>query len=301
VTAELEAHDSLTSVIVLCDAADALESESVEALERARVAGARLVLVGGERWAENSRDIEVPPLDERAAIDLVRRAVPSLTDKLQKRVVAASGGYPGELRRLVRLIATDAVASPEDIERKLGATVERVSESRDPLERALRLLDRGRFTEAKATLALLASDGRVAVSVARARLDLGLGEPARALAGLRASSEMLEGATEAERQEHALYRRRHRRLRRGAALLSRSLPPVQRLPEKRWPTRAGAFALGRHDEARARLVESEKVAGRARIAPARALRSPVARPGPSARDQGVRRGVQRSIKPPARR
>jgi serine/threonine protein kinase len=190
VNAELEAHESLRGVIVLVDDADALEPESTKALERARAAGARLVLVGGAGWAD-AREIEVPPLDDRASTDLVRRAVPSLTEKLQKRVVAASGGYPGELRRLVRLIASDAVASPEDIERKLGATVERISESRDPLERALRLLDRGRYTEAKATLALLESDARVAVSVARARLELGLGEPAAALAGLRASAASL--------------------------------------------------------------------------------------------------------------
>jgi serine/threonine-protein kinase PknK len=266
VTAELEAHESLASVIVLVDAADALEPESVDALERARVAGARLVLVGGERWASNSRDIEVPPLDERAAIDLVRRAVPSLTDKLQKRVVAASGGYPGELRRLVRLIASDAVASPEDIERKLGATVERVSESRDPLERALRLLDRGRYTEAKATLAVLASDGRVAVSVARARLDIGLGEPARALAGLRVSSEMLESATEAERQQHTLYLGRSLVGTGGYAEALALLEPLALAPP---PIAAEALAygglalsqLGRHEEARARLVESEKVTG----------------------------------------
>src|SRR6185503_1908286 len=64
VTAELEAHDSLAGVIVLCDDADALETESADALERARAAGARLVLVGGARWASDSREIEVPPLDE---------------------------------------------------------------------------------------------------------------------------------------------------------------------------------------------------------------------------------------------
>ena len=226
VAAELEAHASLTGVIVLVDDADALEPESAAALERARSAGARLILVGGERWAGEAREVAVPPLDERAAIELVRRAVPSLTEKLQKRVVAASGGYPGELRRLVRLIATDAVASPEDIERKLGATVERVSESRDPLERALGLLDRGRYTEAKAVLALLASDTNVAVSVARARLDLGLGEPAAALAGLRASSANLASATEertpAARPVSRPVARRYGRVRRGARALGAS-------------------------------------------------------------------------------
>ena len=264
VNAELEAHESLRGVIVLVDDADALEPESAQALEKARAAGARLVLVGGTGWTD-AREIEVPPLDERASTDLVRRAVPSLTEKLQKRVVAASGGYPGELRRLVRLIASDAVASPEDIERKLGATVERISESRDPLERALRLLDRGRYTEAKATLALLESDERVAVSVARARLDLGLGEPAAALAGLRASAASLPSATDNERQLHAVSLGRSLVGTGGyAEALSVLEPLVSATPAIAGEALAykglALSMLGRHDEARASLAEAEKVA-----------------------------------------
>jgi transcriptional regulator with GAF, ATPase, and Fis domain len=265
VTAELEAHPTPAGVIVLVDDADALEPESADLLERARADGARLVLVGGARWGSEAREIEVPPLDDRAAIELVRRAVPSLTDKLQKRVVAASGGYPGELRRLVRLIASDAVASPEDIERKLGATVERVSESRDPLERALLLLDRGRYTEAKAALALLASDDRVAVSIARARLELGLGEPAAALAGLRASAPKLESATDLERQGHALYLGRSLVGTGGYADALALLEPLATAPpqiagEALAYTGLALALLGRHDEARARLADSEKIA-----------------------------------------
>jgi transcriptional regulator with GAF, ATPase, and Fis domain len=265
VAAELDAHQSLAGVIVLVDDADALEPESVEALERARTSGARLVIVGGARFGAGAREFDVPPLDERAATELVRRAVPSLTEKLQKRVVAASGGYPGELRRLVRSIASDAVASPEDIERKLGATVERVSESRDPLERALGLLDRGRYTEAKAALALLDSDPRVAVSVARARLELGLGEPAQALAGLRASGAHLDSASEPERQQHALYLGRSLV---GTGRYAEALAALEPLPREAPALAAEALAyaglalslLGRHDEARARLASAETAA-----------------------------------------
>jgi hypothetical protein len=96
--AELDGHATLERVFVLVDDADALEQSGFERLERARAAGARLVLVGGARF-EQSRVFDVPPLDERAAIELVRRAMPSLTDTLQKRVVELSGGRPGELRR----------------------------------------------------------------------------------------------------------------------------------------------------------------------------------------------------------
>ena len=54
----------------------------------------------------------MPPLDEQAAIELLRGAVPSLTQSLLKRVFEVSGGRPGELRRLVRIIASDAPRAP---------------------------------------------------------------------------------------------------------------------------------------------------------------------------------------------
>jgi serine/threonine-protein kinase PknK len=202
--AELEAHATLVGVIVLIDEADALEGESAERLERARAAGARLVLVGGARF-EHAREFAVPPLDERAATELVRRAVPSLTEMLQKRIVELSGRRPGELRRLVRLIASDAVASTGDMERRLGASAEVLVVPDDPLARTLYFLDRGRFIDAKAALEGLASDGSVGVAVARARLELGLGEARRALAALAAVQDSLDAATEADRRRHALY------------------------------------------------------------------------------------------------
>jgi hypothetical protein len=176
--AELDAHASLNGVVVLVDDADAIDAGGAERLEQARGAGARLVLVGGARFAEGAVEITVPPLDERAAVELVRRIVPSLTDKLLKRVVELGGGRPGELRRLVRLIATDAVASAEDIEQKLGASADRETVPSTPLDRAVYYLDRGRFNDAKAALDLLEGDDRVPVGVARARLELGFGEAA---------------------------------------------------------------------------------------------------------------------------
>ena len=159
IEAELGVHSSLLGVTVLVDDADALEPASLDKLRRAREAGARLVLVGGTRLGEGARTFELPPLDERAAMDLVRRAVPSLTDTLLRRVVEVSGARPGELRRLVRLIASQAVAGAADIERVIGAAgAEAATCCRTGRSSARStFLDRGRFNEARAALESLAT------------------------------------------------------------------------------------------------------------------------------------------------
>ncbi|HEV8246236.1 MAG TPA: serine/threonine-protein kinase, partial [Polyangiaceae bacterium] len=83
VSAELEGHAE-RGLLVLVDDADALAPESVAELERVRASGARLVLVGGARFLGAAREFVVPALDERAASDLVRRAIPALTDSMLK-------------------------------------------------------------------------------------------------------------------------------------------------------------------------------------------------------------------------
>jgi serine/threonine-protein kinase PknK len=259
-TAELEAHSALADVVVLVDDAAALEPEGHERLERARAAGARLVLVGGARF-EPTRRFEVPRLDERAATELVRRAVPSLTETLQKRIVDLSGGRPGELRRLVRLIATEAVASAEDMERRLGASAVGVTVPEEPLARATYFLDRGRFIDAKATLEPMRADAGVGVAVARARLELGLGEAARALKELEAVSGALEQAPETDRRRHGVYLGRAHV---GTGDYVRALSVLEPLAivADAIGTEALAYAslalslLGRHDEAVQRLEEA---------------------------------------------
>ncbi|HEY3496315.1 MAG TPA: sigma 54-interacting transcriptional regulator, partial [Polyangiaceae bacterium] len=244
---------------VLVDDADALDAKSAERLQAARAAGARLILVGGARFQEGAREFAVPPLDERAAVELVRRAVPSLTDTLQKRVVDMAGGRPGELRRLVRLIASDAVASTQDIERKLGASEDRGTVPSDGLERALYYLDRGRFNDAKAALDLLGEDSRVAAVVARARLYLGLGDAAAALAELQRAS--LDGASESDRLRHRVYLGRAYV---GAGKYAEALAELESLAGLEDALGAEALAymglalslLGRHDEARGRLDQA---------------------------------------------
>jgi serine/threonine-protein kinase PknK len=270
--AELDAHASLAAVLVLVDDADALESESAERLERARAAGARLVLVGGTRYLDGACAFELPALDERAAVELVRRAVPSLTDSLQRRVVQMSGGRPGELRRLVRLIASDAVASTDDIERKLGQSAGGVTLPEDALARAVYFLDRGRFNDAKATLELLGNDTRVTVAIARARLELGLGEAAAALSVLESARPMLDAAEPEDRRRHALYLGRAHV---GSGRYAEALSLLESLVvasdaagvEARAYSGLALSLLGRHDEARG--ISNEAVALAEATGPAR--------------------------------
>jgi transcriptional regulator with GAF, ATPase, and Fis domain len=265
--AELEAHTNLKGVVVLVDDADALDAEGFEKLSNARRAGARLVVVGGTRFQEGAKEITVPALDERAAMDLVRRVVPSLTEPLLKRVVDLGGGRPGELRRLVRLIASDAVASSEDIERKLGASADRGTVPDAPLDRAVYFLDRGRFIDAKAALELLEGDTRVAVAVARSRLELGLGEAARALAELRRVESSLSEASEDDRRRHTLYLGRAHVGTGGYAEALARLEPLAAV-EDAVGAEAMAYVglalslMGRHDEARTRLEQALVIAER---------------------------------------
>ncbi|HEX9619340.1 MAG TPA: sigma 54-interacting transcriptional regulator [Polyangiaceae bacterium] len=187
VRGELEATPA-PDVVVLVDDASALLPESARELSALRGKGARLVTVGGTALGTVDVTFEVPPLDARAAIDLVRRAVPSLTERLSKRLVSAAEARPGELRRLVQLIAKRPVASERDIEALLGvASVP--PPSGDPLEEVTQLLDQGRFGDAGAALERLTpeiiAERPLQVSVARARLLLNQGEAPAALRVLR--------------------------------------------------------------------------------------------------------------------
>ncbi len=178
VQGEIGAHTNLDGAFVLVDDADGLDDESFEIIRVALDAGARLVVVGGARF-ESAKALPIPPLSEPICLELVRRAVPSLTAGLQRRLVEAAEGRPGELRRLVRLMASEAVASAADFDRVVGNSPP--SESHvpvEPLARAFYFLDRGRFNDVAAALAAVPQRQQesVAVGIARGRLELSLGE-----------------------------------------------------------------------------------------------------------------------------
>jgi serine/threonine-protein kinase PknK len=210
VMAELSAHVSLGEAWVLVDDADGLDEAGHAAVQAALAVGARLIAVGGARF-ESARVFTIPPLAEPVCLELVRRVVPSLTSGLQKRLVQLAEGRPGALRRLVRLIASEAVASTADFDRVVGTSPP--SESRvpeRPLERAVYYLNRGRFNDAAAALASVPArelSASVPLSIAKARLELGLGEERRAFERL---DELAKSTTPsaAERKVIEMFRAR---------------------------------------------------------------------------------------------
>jgi serine/threonine-protein kinase PknK len=256
-SAELAAHPAIHGVWVLVDDADGLNDAAAASLTEALARGARLVTVGGASLGAAALEFLVPSLDEHTAIDLLRRAVPSLTASLLKRVFEVSGGRPGELRRLVRIIASDAVASEQDLERVLGAVDLRSVLPADPLDRAQYFLDRGRFNDAKRALDSVPDDQRIPVVVARARLGLSLGDAPRARAVLSAVA-VACGDDEPERRTVNLYLARAEV---GVGEYQRALELLEPLVAQPPPMSTEALCyralalsmLGKHDEAQSAL------------------------------------------------
>ncbi len=196
---ELFEHTRLHGVTVLVDDADKLDPVDRQELAAAQSAGARLVVVGHAGLESNARVWPVPPLEVHAARSLVHRAVPSLTERMLDTVLDATGRRAGELRRLVRVIDQQAVASQTDLERLIKSQSILADLPPDPLRAARYLLDHGRFIEAKSKLSEL--DGKSATleyGVLTARLHLGLGDARSALQALEASEPLLPEEPEPE-------------------------------------------------------------------------------------------------------
>jgi serine/threonine-protein kinase PknK len=212
---ELAQQGPYDALIAIVDDGDALGDEARAALTRAVAGGARLVWVGDAIAAgvvANGAAEEafvVPPLDARAAAELVQRSVPSLPDALRSYLVGRVGGRPGALRAAVRRLAGRAVVSREDVEAALGGTGDPAVTPTyvgrlETLEAAERAVEMGRFDEAARGLDDLpespevplhgdASDVRV--GLARARIALGRGDTARAVRELTAiETEALQSA-----------------------------------------------------------------------------------------------------------
>ena len=257
VKGELSANGNWGETFVLVDDADGLDEEAFAAVQGALEKGARLVAVGGARF-DGARVFTIPALAEPVCLDLVRRAVPSLTDGLQRRLVQLADGRPGALRRLVRLIASEAVASADDFDRVVGnAPPTDVAVPEAPLERARYFLDRGRFIDASAALAVVPArelENTVALGIAKARLELGLGEERSAFNRLEKLAQKPK-ATEAERLRIALFRGRARL---GLAEYTEALAELLPLSSGTDATAIEALTylglgqslIGHHDEAR---------------------------------------------------
>lgn len=190
IEAELRAFERHAEPFILVDDADTLPAVARRRVLEAREQGARLVGVGTREVFAEATEFDVPPLDRTFALDLVRRSIPSVTERVLGRIVDESACRPGELRRLVRMLANEALASESDVVRVLKAQrapAESILPS-DPLARLNHLLDRGRYTDAERVLQeapeLSDRTAQLIWAVLRARLELGKGEAARALRAL---------------------------------------------------------------------------------------------------------------------
>jgi len=92
---ELAEHTDLNGVRILVDNAEQLDAASVELLLEAKRKGACLIVVGEGPLCKGAGVFEVPALGEFAAIELLRRAVPSLTATVSKRLIENAGAAPG--------------------------------------------------------------------------------------------------------------------------------------------------------------------------------------------------------------
>lgn len=187
----------LAGLVVVVDDLAGLDDDAIAALTRAAKAGARIVAVGEEAMlATIARDggagvrvFEVPPLDDTSASDLVKRAVPSLPDRLARHLLERVQRRPGQLRSFVKRLGGHAVTSVEEIDELVDASSRRSvppsSRSRDEsLSELRRALDTGRFDLAAETLDTLndpKDDGEVVdFAVARAKIFLARGDAANA-------------------------------------------------------------------------------------------------------------------------
>ncbi len=275
VKGELSANTSLGDAFVLVDDADGLDDEAFAVVQAAVEKGARLVAVGGARF-EGARVFPIPALSEPVCLELVRRAVPSLTAGLQKRLVQLADGRPGALRRLVRLIASEAVASAADFDRVVGnAPPSDLAVPEAPLERALYFLDRGRLIDTAAALAVVSARelaSSVPLGIAKARLELGLGEERNAFERLERLAKGTK-SSDADRRSIILYRARAR------LGLGEYAPALEELsPLSVEPDAIGTEALtyhglgqslvGNHDEARQEIssaIERARAAQQMRL------------------------------------
>jgi transcriptional regulator with GAF, ATPase, and Fis domain len=195
--AQLVGEPATSPPVVIVDDGQRLDKAAIAALRRASDAGALLVVVAPRAVVRRTAEGEcaafvVPPIDSAAAVELVRRSVPSLPDALRGHLIARVRGRPGALRAAVRRLSGRAIVSEQDVESALAApsspSLPPVGEHLEAVERALEM---GRFDEAERDLDALAGavthpNEPVRVGLARARIAVGRGDPQRALAELEA-------------------------------------------------------------------------------------------------------------------
>ena len=199
--AELVEELEAGAVLVVDDLA-AIDADAGARIARALAEGARLVAVGTEADVAKlarARAFVVAPLDEASATEIMRRAIPSLPDRLLGHLLARTERRPGELRGFVRRLAGRPVTSADEIDAVLDARstpLPSTALSRDELRTEVaRALATGRFDAARTALDALGKPAdapeAVAFAIAAARIALARGDGASArtaLDGVEASA-----------------------------------------------------------------------------------------------------------------
>jgi len=270
-------------MVVLVDDSDKLDRDTLARLTEARQAGAKLVFAASKaRLVPLATRVEVfamPPLEEQAATELLRRAIPSLSPAVIAEIMTRSKGRPGKLRGIVRRLDGQTVVSPADLERILepkdGVTVNSVR-SEPALVRCERLLDQGRNDEAAALITELQDDRSLAAAIARARLAIGRGNPKGALEELEETSAAAMAAKSTKIGRRWFVYRARAHLRAGDYALADEAAKVAVSGGGEPAIEADALAVrglaesytGRHDAARElleRAVELARTSGDLRV------------------------------------
>jgi len=193
---ELTSKD-LSEVIVLVDDPERLDEKSLARLTAARKEGAKLVLAASKArlvpLATQVATFAIPPLEQNAAGELLRRSIPSLSDAVVVEMMTRSKGRPGKLRAMVRRLDGQTIVSPLDLDRILEVKNDVTVNSIRPestLVRCERFLDQGRYEEAAILVAEIAEDKSLAASIARARLALGRGDAKAAQSELATTTDV---------------------------------------------------------------------------------------------------------------
>jgi serine/threonine-protein kinase PknK len=190
--AEIDAVAHPSDCFYLVDDSERLSPDVVARLGQLSERGARIVWVGACELTKDFESFVVAPLDRETVIELMRGAIPSVTEELLVRVIEVAKGRPGPLRLIATRVAQAAVASPDDLDRLLDESSEQAALPNQPWQRGMVLLDRGRYRDAQRLLdetSNLSGAADLEWRLLRARLALGLGEAQKALTILLESPE----------------------------------------------------------------------------------------------------------------
>jgi transcriptional regulator with GAF, ATPase, and Fis domain/tetratricopeptide (TPR) repeat protein len=178
---ELSSTPSMKSLVLVVDDAGSQSDALRSLLKRASTEGARLVAIGTRQAVSLCckgpvETATIPPLPKKESTELVRRALPSLSEALASQIVDRADGRPGRIRAIVRALGGRTVVGAEDLD---AALVEQSSRDEvptspaDALDRAEHMVLTGRLRDAARLLAGISDDLGAPLAIARAKVITG--------------------------------------------------------------------------------------------------------------------------------